>query len=90
MVDSPIDFSVPATLRKWRSLNNERVPRAWGGVPYLIHEGRLHECIQQFLTKPQSQHHLYEIHTKAQPPSVSEVLSNAELIVELSRLRDYL
>jgi hypothetical protein len=34
-------------------------------------------------------HHLYEIHTKPQPPLVTEVLQ-AELIVELARLQEFL
>ena len=71
-------------------MNNERVPSAWGGVPYLIHEGTLDECIKQFISKSASQHHLYEIHTRDQPPLVNAVLSNAELIIELARLREFL
>jgi len=90
VVDRQIDFNEPATLRKWPSLNNERIPSAWGGVPYLIYEGTLDECIKQFISKPPSQHHLYEIHTRAQPPLVTAVLSNAELIIELARLREFL
>ena len=90
MVDRQIDFNEPATLRKWPSLNNERDPSAWGGVPYLIYEGTLDECIKQFISKPPSQHHLYEIHTRDQSPLVTAVLSNAELIIELARLREFL
>jgi hypothetical protein len=87
VADSEIDFTAPATLRKWPSLNKERVPKAWGGVPYLIVDGTLDECIREFMSR--SQHHLYEIHTKPQPPLVTEVLQ-AEHIIELARLRDYL
>ena len=36
-----IDFNAPATLRKWPSLNNERVSAALGARPYLIVEGSL-------------------------------------------------
>jgi hypothetical protein len=89
VADHEIDFNAPATLRKWPSLKNERVPKAWGGVPYLIEQGTLDECITLFMSKTPSQSHLYEIHTKPQPPLVTEVLQ-AELIVELSRLRDFL
>ena len=89
MADSQIDFDVPATLRKWPSLKNERVPKAWGGVPYLIFEGTLDQCIKEFMSKPGSQHHLYEIHTEAQLPLVTEV-TNAEQTVELARLREFL
>jgi hypothetical protein len=90
VADSGVDFEAPAILRKWPSLRNERVPSAWGGVPYLVAEGTLSECIDEFIAKPKAQHHLYEIHTKAQPPLVTETLDNAELIVELARLKDFL
>jgi hypothetical protein len=89
VADHEIDFNAPATLRKWPSLKNERVPKAWGGVPYLIEQGTLDECITLFMSKAPSQSHLYEIYTKLQPPLVTEVLQ-AELIVELARLRDFL
>jgi hypothetical protein len=65
VANTEIDFDAPAILRKWPSLNNERIPNAWGGVPYLIFEGTLDECIKQFMSKSVSQH-LYEIHTKPQ------------------------
>jgi hypothetical protein len=84
-----INFDAPASLRKWPSLKNERVPRSWGGVPYFIADGTLNECIRQFMSKPTSQHHLYEIHTAPQGELVGAVLA-AEHIVELARLRDFL
>ena len=84
-----IDFNAPAILRKWPSLNNERVSASLGARPYLVVEGSLDECIRQFLAKPASQRHLYEIHTAPQTDLVSAVLS-AEHIVEIARLRDFL
>ena len=84
-----IDFNAPAILRKWPSLNNERVSASFGARPYLVVEGSLDECIRQFLAKPANQRQLYEIHTAAQTDLVSAVLS-AEHIVELARLRDFL
>jgi hypothetical protein len=87
--DVHIDFNAPATLRKWPSLNNERISASLGARPYLIVEGTLDECIRQFLAKPASQRHLYEIHTAPQTDLVSAVLS-AEHIVEIARLRDFL
>jgi len=87
--NTEIDFNAPAILRKWPSLKNERVPKAWGGVPYLIAEGTLDACIRAFTWKPDSQRHLYEIHTKPQPPLVTEIVQ-PEHIVELARLRDFL
>jgi hypothetical protein len=84
-----IDFNAPAILRKWPSLNNERVSASFGARPYLVVEGSLDECIRQFLAKPASQRHLYEIHTAPQTDLVSAVLS-AEHVVEIARLRDFL
>jgi hypothetical protein len=87
VADTNIDFNAPATLRKWPSLKNERVPKAWGGVPYFVFEGTLAECISEFTSR--SGQHLYEIHTKPQPPLVTEVLQGAH-VLELARLRDFL
>jgi hypothetical protein len=84
-----IDFNAPAILRKWPSLNNERISASLGARPYLVVEGSLDECLRQFLAKPASQRHLYEIHTAPQTDLVSAVLS-AEHIVEIARLRDFL
>jgi hypothetical protein len=84
-----IDFHAPAILRKWPSVNNERVSTSLGARPYLIIDGTLDECIRRFMSQPKSQHHLYEIHTARQSDLVSAVLS-AEHIVELARLRDFL
>jgi hypothetical protein len=84
-----IDFNAAATLRKWPSLNSERISASLGARPYLVVEGTLDECIRQFLAKPANQRHLYEIHTAPQIELVSAVLS-AEHIVEIARLRDFL
>jgi len=84
--DVHINFDAPAVLRKWPSLNNERVSSA---MAYVLAEGTLDECIRQFMSKPVSQRHLYEIHTAPQGELVTAVLS-AEQIIELARLRDFL
>ena len=89
MYDSQVDFSAPATLRKWPSLNKERVSASLGARPYMISEGTLDECIQQFMHLPEAQRHLYEIHTAPQSDLVSAVLST-DHVVELARLRDFL
>jgi hypothetical protein len=81
-----INFDAPAVLRKWPSLNKERISSA---SPYSVVEGTLDECIRQFSTKPISQQHLYEIHTAPQGELVTAVLS-AKQIIELARLRDFL
>jgi hypothetical protein len=87
--EAEINFDAPATLRKWPSVNNERVSASAGARPYIVIDGTLDECIRKFMTIPKTQHHLYEIHTAAQPALISEVLS-AEDIVEIVRLRDFL
>ena len=81
-----VRFDVPATVRKWPSLNNaRRIDRD----PYLVLDGTLDECIREFMAKPASTRHLFELRTAPQPPLVTEILS-AEHIVELARLREYL
>jgi hypothetical protein len=87
--DSKIDFLAPATLRKWPSVNNERVSASLGARPYMIIDGTLDECIRRFMSQRESQHHLYEIHTTPQSDLVSAILP-ADHIVELARLRDFL
>ena len=82
-----VNFDAPAILRKWPSLNNQR--RTEGTGPYLLVDGTLDECIREFMAKPASMRHLYEIHTSPQPPLVNAVLSG-EHVVELARLRDFL
>jgi hypothetical protein len=81
-----VRFDVPATVRKWPSLNNSRrIDRE----PYLVLNGTLDECIRLFMAKPASTRHLYELRTAPQPPLVTENLST-EHIVELARLREFL
>jgi hypothetical protein len=81
-----INFDIPAALRKWPSRAKERATSSIYAGPYLLFEGTLDECIGQFMSKPASQHHLYEIHTAPQSDLVRAVVS--EHIVELARLRD--
>ena len=88
MPESRIDFRAPATLRKWPSLNDQRVSASLGARSYMIIEGTLDECIRKFMLQPKSQRHLYEIHTVPQSDLVSAILST-EHVVELARLRDF-
>jgi len=69
---------LPATLRKWPSVRNERVSTA--DRPYLILDGTLDECIRQFMARHISQHHLYEIHTAPQGELVSAILSARQML----------
>lgn len=64
--EAKIDFLAPAILRKWPSVNKERVSASLGAPRYMIVEGTLEECIRRFMSQPKSQHHLYEIHTAPQ------------------------
>ena len=84
-----INFDASASLRKWPSLNAERLTETNHPTPYLLVDGTLDECIKEFIAKPASQHHLYEIHTMPQGQLVTAILS-AQHIVELARLRDFL
>jgi hypothetical protein len=82
-----IDFDAPATFRKWPSLKGKR--RIDSSCPYLLLDGTLGECIQQFMAKPTATWHLYEIHTVPQVPFLAEVVT-AENVCELAQLRDFL
>ena len=85
-----IHFEAPATLRKWPSINKQRLAGVGdGGRPYLVVDSTLDDCIRKFMAKPISQHHLYEIHTEPQGELVCAILS-AEHIFEITRLRDSL
>jgi hypothetical protein len=46
-----MNFKAAASLRKWPSLNNERVAESWGGVRYVVAEGTLDICINEFYGK---------------------------------------
>ena len=80
-----VDFEMPATLRKWPSLNNRRRDDR---EPYLVAEGTLKSCIREFMTRPEATRELYDIWTTPQPPLVPPIL-NAEHVVELAVFRDF-
>jgi len=85
--EAHVNFDATAVLRKWPSLRNER--RSDGAGPYLLVDGTLDECIREFMAKPISMRHLYEIHTATRPPLVDAVLP-VDLIVELAQQRNFL
>jgi hypothetical protein len=87
--DVQINFDAPASLKKWPSPNGARLTEGRHPGAYLLVDGTLDECVKEFIAKPASQHHLYEIHTPPQPPLVSAVLSG-DHIVELARLQEFL
>jgi hypothetical protein len=82
--EAHVNFDTPAVLRKWPSLYKQR--RTEGTGPYLLVDGTLDDCIRQYLAKPASMRHLYEIHTSPQRPLVPPILSR-ENIIELARLQ---
>jgi hypothetical protein len=84
-----IDFDAPASLRKWPSFRAERLIDTRHSGAYLLVDGTLGTCIKEFMAKPASQRHLYEIHTIAQTALAGAVLT-AEQIIELARFRDFL
>ena len=87
--DIQINFSAPASLRKFPSIRHERRADAPHPNAYLVQDGTLVECIEELLSKPASQHPLYEVHTDPQEPWVKAVLS-AQHVYELMRLRKLL
>jgi hypothetical protein len=80
-----VNFSAPASLRKWPSLGNQRSGEA--ANPYLVLDGTLNDCLRKLMSHAASTRHLYEIHTAPQPPWVREVMAG-ETVAELARLRD--
>ena len=53
--------------------------------PYLVVDGPMDDCIRQFMSRPTSQYHLYEIHTAPQAERITAVLW-AEQIIETCTL----
>ena len=80
---SPTTF--PADLKKWPSLNNQRVTSK---APYLVYNGTLADCIRQLLAKPVKQISLYDIVTERQPAFDSPVLSPGDA-AEIAMRRDF-
>jgi hypothetical protein len=84
--EAHVNFDTPAVLRKWPSLGNARRAES---SPYLLVEGTLDECLREFMSKPTSARHLYDIHVVPQLPLESAVLPEG-LIAEFARLRNFL
>ena len=84
-----VNFDAPAVLRKRPSRNGKAATDVLWPNPYLVFDGTLGECLEQFLVKPAGQRQLYEIHTAAQADIVTSIMSS-EHITELIRLKDFL
>lgn len=81
-----VNFDASATLRKWPSLRGQRIAHLVELGPYTVLESQLDACVAAFMSKPESQRHLYEIHTRRQEPLVAATIT-AEHAAELARLR---
>jgi hypothetical protein len=81
----PIVYDAPADLKKWPSLNNQRLASK---PPYLVYNGTLADCIRQLLAKPIKQICLYDIVTEPQPIFDKRVLSPADA-AEIAMRKDF-
>ena len=69
---SPIAYDAPADLKKWPSLNGQRLNGE--RRPYLVFNGTLAECIRELMAKPSSNLALRHRHRAAadlRPPVLS-------------------
>jgi hypothetical protein len=81
----PIVYDVPADLKKWPSLRNQRVRSK---APYLVYNGTLADCIRELLAKPVKQISLYDIVTVPQPAFDGTVLSPGDA-AEIAMRKDF-
>ena len=81
----PIAYDAPADLKKWPSLNNQRVTST---TPYMVYHGTLAGCIRELLAKPLKQISLYDIVTERQPAFDGNVLSPRDA-AEIAMRRDF-
>jgi hypothetical protein len=83
--DFPIAYDAPADLKKWPSLNNQRVTSK---KPYLVYNGTLANCIRELLAKPIKQISLYDIVTERQAAFDGSVLSPGDA-AEIAMRKDF-
>jgi len=81
----PIAYDVPADLKKWPSLSNQRVKSK---TPYLVYNGTLADCIRELLAKSIKQISLYDIVTERQPAFDGTVLSPGDA-AEIAMRKDF-
>jgi hypothetical protein len=82
----PIAYDAPADLKKWPSLNGQRLNA--GRQPYLVFNGTLAECIRELMAKPVKQISLYDIVTEPQPVFDRPVLSPGDA-AEIALRKDF-
>jgi hypothetical protein len=83
---SPIAYDAPADLKKWPSLNGQRLNGS--RQPYLVFSGTLAQCIRELLAKPIRQISLYDIVTEPQPVFDRPVLSPGDA-AEIAMRKDF-
>lgn len=83
---SPIVYDAPADLKKWPSLNGQRLNGS--RQPYLVFSGTLAQCIRELLAKPIRQISLYDIVTEPQPVFDRPVLSPGDA-AEIAMRKDF-
>jgi hypothetical protein len=81
----PIAYDVPADLKKWPSIRNQRIRST---TPYLVYNGTLADCIRELLAKPVKQISLYDIVTNPQPAFDGTVLSPGDA-AEIAMRKDF-
>src|SRR6476620_774356 len=74
-----VDFSAPASLRKWPSLGNQR--RGEDTNPCTPGDR-----LRRLMAYAASTRHRYEIHTAPQPPMVRQIMAG-DTVAELARLQ---
>jgi hypothetical protein len=80
-----INFSAPAELKKWPSLNNQR---RGSTASYMVFSGTLAECVRTLMTKPVKSISLYDIVTAPQAAFDQTVLSPADA-AEIAMRKDF-
>jgi hypothetical protein len=83
---SPIVYGAPADLKKWPSLNGQRLNGK--SQPYLVFNGTLAQCVQELLNKPLKSISLYDIVTAPQPSFNQTVLSPGDA-AEIAMRKDF-
>jgi hypothetical protein len=83
---SPIVYDAPADLKKWPSLNGQRLNG--NSRPYLVFNGTLAECIRELMAKSIKGISLYDIITEPQPAFEQTVLSPADA-AEIAMRKDF-
>ncbi len=83
---SPIVYSAPAELKKWPSLNNQRLNG--DSQPYMVFEGTLADCVRELMARPVRSISLYDIITDPQPAFDRAVLSPGDA-AEIAMRKDF-